>query len=380
MAISPEQQNALMQLFNQMGGVPAEGQGMPQQAALPEGMQPGQFKDDPAGARRAIEQIMMSKATGPQLQPGATPGSYTARVPVDQPLFRLFGMKKTVPINEANYADTAQAAGISEFLPSGLARTPEGKPFVGGKAFTTALQAAQSFGPKTRADFFMRQGFDIESGEPVTFNTANNTWYKGGVKVPAKEVTRTLSNTVQNIPPAEQDRLNIINTRLQQLKSFSDTFDPKSWGLVNGSLMKTLAFYTDTDPERAEQYKNLYDIVADIVHERYGANLTSNELSQKVDSIMSKYQSPEAIKAFVKVQSARAQTEKNNRIKTLRSQKYLGVDETAAGGESVFPSGETTPKPNAAPAKLDPGTRYQQLRKSGLSKAQAYSLMHQEGY
>jgi hypothetical protein len=97
----------------------------------------------------------------------------------------------------------------------------------------------------------------------------------------------------------------------------------------------------------------MYDIVADIVHERYGANLTSNELSQKVDSIMSKYQSPTAIQAFIKIQEARAKTEKNHRVKALKSQQYMGVDELEQGGESEFPTAPA-PKATSKKPKKDP--------------------------
>ncbi len=216
-----------------------------------------------------------------------------------------------------------------------------------------ATNLTNTFGERERASFYTPKGFDLESGLPVTFDAADNQWYKGGEKVEAKEVSRLLSNTAQNVPDAEMNKLSLINTRLSQLKSFQDNFDPKSWGLINGSLNKTIAFYTDSDPERAQQYKNLYDVVADVVHERYGANLTSNELNQRVDSIMSKYQSPTAVQAFVKIQEARSKTEKNNRIKMLKSQRYIGTDEIAEGGASEFP--KAPPKQPGATSK---GTKY----------------------
>ena len=361
--LNPEQQAQLFEMLKQSGqqptsgGIPVQnGMPMPQQQAAPQQEQqmpaPGSFKDDPEGAMK----FLMAKASGPQLQQGSQ-GLYT-NIRHTQPLLGLFGMKQRMPVNEPDYFGAIQQAGLSDFIPQGVPRTPEGMPYINAKTADQIRQLAgqkkggvnvgdlreeifrkaptlkgmltapitdpnqaqvlvSTFGIKERSPFYTSKGFDVETGMPVAYDAASNKWFKGDNEVPASEVTQLLSNVIKNVPAGEMNKLSLLNTRLSQIKSFNDTFDPESWGLIDGSLNKTLAFYTDKEPAKAEQYKNLYDIVADIVHERYGANLTQNELSQKVDSIMTKYQSASAIKAFVKIQEARSKTEKNNRVKAL---------------------------------------------------------------
>jgi hypothetical protein len=383
--LSPEDQNVLAQLFQKAQAATPEGASVEGTPVDLGGAKPGQFKDDPEGAKKHIGMLLARNAKG---QLGTKEPHWYGPA-------ALFGAKQFQPLaDQNNYFPAAKEANLERFLPPDLPQTPEGISFLDNKGLDNARQLAatrgagvnvgdlreqiyvkapmlkgmlkaeitdpnqaatlvQTFGDKTRASFYQPKGFDAESMLPVSYDQANNQWYKGDEPVPANQITRLLSSTLKNVPAAEMNRLNLLNTRMSQIQGFKDTFDPKSWGLINGSLQKTIAFYTDSNPERAAQYKNMYDIVADIVHERYGANLTSNELSQKVDSIMSKYQSPTAIQAFIKIQEARAKTEKNHRVKALKSQQYMGVDELEQGGESEFPTAPA-PKATSKKPKKDP--------------------------
>src|SRR5687767_4716449 len=121
-SLTPQQQAQLFELLKQSGQQPTSGgqamatpdlqaqqgvgnvdaaglQGLfTQQQAAPLASQPGD-KMDP---NEAMRQILMGKATGPQLQ-AFKGGGEGIRVPVDQPLLRLFGMKKNAPISYQNY-------------------------------------------------------------------------------------------------------------------------------------------------------------------------------------------------------------------------------------------------------------------------------------
>ena len=127
MALSPEEQTLFQQLQAK-----AQGDAPPQQ---PQQMPaPGSFKDDPEGAIAHI----MARATGPQLQ--QRQGGLVDRVPVNSPL-RLFGVKKDRPVGP-DYFSSIQQAGLSEFIPEGVPRTPEGKPYISEKTSDQIKQLA----------------------------------------------------------------------------------------------------------------------------------------------------------------------------------------------------------------------------------------------
>jgi hypothetical protein len=168
--LTPQQQAILFQLSQQAGSQPTSG-GVPDSQAQPAqpvgnvdaaqlqqlfGQQapaqppsqmptPGSFANDPAGAMEFIKQHMMSKATGPQLVNDKA-GQLSARVPVDQPLLRLFGVKHSVQLGP-NYLDTlisdageGQAKQAIDLLPQGLAKTPDGKPYLSKEQYQIIRQ------------------------------------------------------------------------------------------------------------------------------------------------------------------------------------------------------------------------------------------------
>ncbi len=147
--LNPQQQAQLFELLRISGQQPTSGgmpidaaQGQPgmgslfsQQQAPQMQMQPGD-KMDP---QEAMRQILMSKASGGQLQQ-LKGGAEGMRVPVDQPLLRLFGMKRDTPIQYQNYADVAVQSGLVDFLPQGLAKDSKGNPIVEAETLERARQ------------------------------------------------------------------------------------------------------------------------------------------------------------------------------------------------------------------------------------------------
>ncbi len=155
-SLTPEQQAIMAQLFSQsqnmtpasgpnplMPGAPVTPEQMstpapaPEQAVAPQQPAadmtdmpaPGSFANDPEGAMKFIAQ----KLTGPKLA-RSKEGQLSARVPVDQPLLKLFGMKKNVPVGPNYYDSLVGTYGeelINTMMPGETPLTPEGKPYVG---------------------------------------------------------------------------------------------------------------------------------------------------------------------------------------------------------------------------------------------------------
>jgi hypothetical protein len=169
--LTPKEQAALFALMQKAGAQPTSGGADPStedvqaqqgtgnvdnaglqqlfggQQQAPQPAAPGSFKDDPQGAMQHISDTFKSLATGPKLTKTAG-GQLQARLPVDQPLLRLFGVKHNVDVNDPNYFQSAQAAGVGQYLPTGLAQTPDGMPFVGKTAYDQALAAKTAGGKK----------------------------------------------------------------------------------------------------------------------------------------------------------------------------------------------------------------------------------------
>ena len=140
MALTPQEQTLFQQLQAKASAQADASAQTPtsQQPSLQ--AQPG----DKMHPEEAMQQIM-ARATGPQLQQGKE--GLMARKPVDQPLLRLFGVKKNVPVGE-DYFPTIQQAGLADYIPQGAPRTPQGMPFIDEK---TADQIRQTVGKKAGA-------------------------------------------------------------------------------------------------------------------------------------------------------------------------------------------------------------------------------------
>lgn len=85
----------------------------------------------------------IENATGPKMV--STPGGgVAAKLPNTSPLGKLFGLRQTVPVTNPNYYTTAVQSGLLKYLPSGLAQSPDGTPFVGQTALEQARMNAAS--------------------------------------------------------------------------------------------------------------------------------------------------------------------------------------------------------------------------------------------
>jgi hypothetical protein len=267
--------------------------GQPDAATAPQEsvaeLPPGHFKDDPQGAINHISQMLASKATGLQLNTGKTPGSLTARMPVDQPLAALFGMKKNVPVSSPNFMDTlGNTLGqetTAKLLPHNLPRTPEGQPFVSKDVFDQVMQAsakedgkrllspeeskltigywkeaapslvplAESImatqgglpewlgkqGPSyrlKRSEYGTVQGF-TEEGEPVEQDPTTRKWFVGGKETPAENVGRLLSKTRPQMTEGQMNEVtNLLNSK-SQINEIKRLFDPSAVGPVQDKLL-----------------------------------------------------------------------------------------------------------------------------------------------
>ena len=125
--------------------------GQAQQSMVPQGempvepqglqMQPGD-KMDPNEAMRIIQEQFAAKATGPKLTEGKD-GQLGTRVPVNQPLMALLGMKKDRPVSSPDFLDTMKdligEEETAKVLPKGLPQKPDGTPFVSQNIYEQIL-------------------------------------------------------------------------------------------------------------------------------------------------------------------------------------------------------------------------------------------------
>jgi hypothetical protein len=289
--LTPKEQTALFELLKKSGQQPMSG-GMDQSVVDPGAQMnmpaPGSFADNPQVAMQAISQILMQKASGPQLTQGDN--GFEAKVQSTNPLKKLFGMKDTIPVKGANYFDSLSSAlgpdETAKLLPEGVARTPAGKPFIGEKTADQILQmsdktkqnrtlspeeskltiaywkeAAPALVPMAeaimeksgglpewlgkagpsyrlkRSEYSSVQGF-TEDGKPVEYDQTERKWFVGGKETPADQVGRLLT---KNRPQMSNEQINEVTNLLNaqtQLKEVKNLFDPNATGPIQDKLYK----------------------------------------------------------------------------------------------------------------------------------------------
>ena len=371
--LNPQEQALFFELSKKAGQQPTSGgmdQSVPDPDAQMEMPAPGSFKDNPQGAMEAISKLMMSKATGQQLN--ERNGQLSARVPVDQPLLRALGLKKNVPVGP-NYADPAQKAGLSEFLPQGLPRLPNGQPFVSATVSDQAKQLAAGRGdvvsdpaigefgsaflaeagtpeqkaawdklrPETQAklakivpgyrterqDAFS-QSEVLSNGDVVQKNIKNGKYFYAGTQIPyTGEITgQFLPKTQKNMSDSTAIQLGKTQTLMNSIDLASQNLMPEKFGLWQGSFNKTIGSYTNKDPQAAEMFRQLKTVFTEVTHDLYGGTLTGNELDQATDLLFNQYQSFEAVQAALGVQKAKLGNRLENISGLLKAGNVRGAD------------------------------------------------------
>jgi hypothetical protein len=246
------------------------------QMPMAEGMPaPGTYKDDPQGAINYITNLMANKTTGMKLT-NTKDGQLGMRVPVDQPIAALFGMKKTVPVNSPNYFDTLVAtvgrdAAVS-ILPSNTPVTPTGDPFVSSEMLSKLDGFVKipkpndldkpnaALGKTMLAKVADTHGTD----SPIYQNLAEYVKANGGI--PVSKVSEL--NTAFGIPTKENDFIKDATTGLMlKYNRASETYEPvpgQTTGVmgvlgnpVNLQVFNTNRARFDADPVVKEAKKTM---------------------------------------------------------------------------------------------------------------------------
>lgn len=382
--LNPKEQQVLFDLMKKSGQQPTAG-GMPQTTPdpgatafdpqqAPQPPAPGSFANDPQGAIKHL----MSLATGPQVTKSAT-GQLQTSVPTDQPLLRLFGVKQKVPIEDPNYLEAARAAGLDKFLPSGLARTPDGMPFVSGKALDNARELkniktagadevpitdpgtlgfarafVQARAPETldsfdqmvktgsftkkmlsqlpsfvtgRQDFFSPQGFyPTASGfKGVAYNSARDKW-----SVQDLPTDGNLPGKPRVASSEEADffaKAETLNTVMGQVaKLYSDD----KVGPFAGRVGRAIDTYTPfTDSERSSLRNYTAKMFNNMIYLRSGKQINQEEANRMGEEFMNINNTPGAFKtAFDSLQNEMVWLVDNKR-QALRQGMVVNADKFA---------------------------------------------------
>lgn len=350
-----------------------------QSEGQPQAPAPGQFKDDPEGAMRYI---LSQKATGAQLQ--RDPQGRLAMEGERGPLAKLFGLKPRLDplLDQTNYAPTAEAANIAEFLPNGLMRSPDGQPMVDKSAFMTALQAAQSFGEKKRADFFSYIGNDPDSKMPVTYNAANNTFYKGGKTVDASELDRLLNKVKPQLEGGQINEVtNLLNAQ-SQLEEVKGLFNKDAVGPIQGRLfqasklmginlpdLKGMASMTD---DKAKLRTVLASGINDYIKAITGAQMSEIEARRIMAAMPNANAADEAFMPMLEQVLKITDTKLKNRLDVLETQGTVGVKELRGLSRKQAPANNTA---QSGPDLSSPNGIKAAYKAGKLSREQAKALL-----
>lgn len=207
-----------------------------------------------------------------------------------QPILDVFGVKKAYPLeNQTNYYNTLKGSlgeqATGELLPSELAKTPEGQPFVNRDAYDQVMQASAKVkdsrmlspeesaltiaywkqaapslvplaetivqkhggipewlgkqGPSyrtKRSEYSSVQGF-TEDSKPVEYDQTERKWFVGGKETPADQIGRLISKTRPQMTDGQvTDVTNLLNAQ-GQLQQVQNLFDPEATGPVQDKLL-----------------------------------------------------------------------------------------------------------------------------------------------
>jgi hypothetical protein len=354
---------------------------------------PGSFKDDPEGAMRFLAQ----RASGQQLI-RLPSGQLGQTSPSINPLKRLFGAQDKMPINQPDYFTSIQQAGLTDFIPQGVPRTPEGMPFISektadqmkqlaaqkrqgtpdpalaefGAAFLdeagSPAQAAlwKKLNPTTQASLAgglpgfrtKRQDYFgttevLSNGTAVQKNANDGKYYYAGTQIPYDGSVdgQQLPRVQKTMADSTVIQLGKTQTLINSIDNAAAMLDDSKFGLWQGTFNKTIANYTKQDPQAAAMFKQLKTVFTEVTHDLYGGTLTGNELDQATDLLFNQYQSAESVRAALGVQKDKF----SNRLENMSS---LFKASSVRGAEAVKP---TKPKLGAAsgkdvPEKKDTGT------------------------
>ncbi len=375
--LTPDEQNQLSALWEQQRA-PVQGPAM--QPAMPTsgGMQrrPGD-KMDPMEAMKLIQEQM-----GQQLQQKG--GMLGQNVPHSQPLLGLFGAKQFRPLSDqTNYLPTAEGAigqeAVQNLLPGNLPKEPTGRKFLGKEQYDQLMQAAASgknktpqdpnlgaFGeaflneagspaqveawkklnPSTQASLagnipgFRTKRQDafaqteiLSNGDAVQKNINDGKYYYSGTQIPyeGKISGQFLPKTQKSMADSTAIQLGKTQTLINSIDLAEQSLMPDKFGLWQGTFNKTIASYTNKDPEAAAMFRQLKTVFTEVTHDLYGGTLTGNELDQATDLLFSQYQSFEAVKSALGVQRNKF----TNRLDNISGLLKAG---NVRGSEAVKPT------------------------------------------
>jgi hypothetical protein len=379
MAQNPFSQDLLARLFQQGPDTESVQPPMAQEPG------PGAFKDNPEAAIQYISQKLGTNAQG----------QLTQRVPVNQPLLALLGVKRNVPVQSADYYQKAKAEGLA--LPNNLPMKPDGTPFLSddhyrlaaagaknepldaagltefGAAFfeqagspeqqaawnklpdaTKAKLASALPGFRTKRQDAFAQTEILSNGDAVQKNINDGKYYYAGTQMPydGQVKGQFLPKTQKNMSDSTVIQLGKTQTLLNSIQLAKQAVDPSKLGLWQGTFNKTIASYTNKDPKAAAMFRQLKTVFTEVTHDLYGGTLTGNELDQATDLLFSQYQSPEAILAALDVQ----ENKMTNRLSNVQLLMKAG---NVRGAEAIAP---TAPKAGNTPKAMSMTPEQRQAR------------------
>jgi hypothetical protein len=395
-------------------------------------------------------------------------GQLTSRQPVNFPmlgplnmLLNATGLHKNVPVDQADFFNSAKQAGLTKYLPDNLPRKPDGTPFVSQDTYKTLMQSrvlpsgnnpmldkntAVTLGIVTpeQANKLYANDSDTkplnELRLGVLASTANTR--KGALSLATnkfeadqiKELTNSISDAKAtnatplgqqanrldavihgrqilqgaydpstqeyNVPPAMYKELvmnlarAVSGTGQLSEQTQKELSSPTLYGDLAGAFQKITGMpVTGSTQDILKMYRDQLDrqgaVSQDLFNAHAARELPKGIVLQKTNPLAYAATLQQAFgthdyRAFVG-------NGPDGEVSNVPAQMNLG----GRGGQmppnpnaAPAPVPMPTPKPTAAPTltkdtskpKMDPGARFQQLMDAGLSKQQAYSLMHKEGY
>lgn len=301
-------------------------------------------KMDPQEAIKLISSMAAGQLGGMFKQDPKTGEVFTEHK--DQSLIGMIPGMGTVrkPVSAKDLIDLAQLK--SQSTPFSPAVTDFGAAFFKEAGSPEQLQAWQNLPPEAqskmvgqlpgfrtkRQDAFSQTEI-LSNGEAIQKNINDGKYYYAGTQIPYEGEIKGqfLPKTQKNMSDATAIQLGKTQTLLNSIDIADRMLLPEKFGLWQGTFNKTIASYTNKDPEAAEMFRQLKTVFTEITHDLYGGTLTGNELDQATDLLFNQYQSFEAVKGALNVQ-------RNKFTNRLENVSQLMKASNIRGAEAVKPT------------------------------------------
>jgi hypothetical protein len=229
-----------------------------------------------------------------------------------------------------------------------------------------ASQLNAIFGPKERSPYYMDQGRDPVTGQPIVMDASSGKYFRGGQEVPASEVGRLLSKIRPQMSDGQTNEITNLLNATDQLQYAKSLFSPDATGPIEGRMyefakssgvdiggLRGIASLTD---DKVKMRTVMGSAINDYIKAITGAQMSEPE-ARRIMSVMPDPKAADAafepaMNEIIRITEMKL----GNRLNVLESQGTVGTEQIRGKlkerNKPPTPKKDTGGKPKSDPLGL----------------------------